>query len=118
MCLVTFSFSAAGKTFYSVTFLVRLRRSNSPIYGRNRVIAFCQPDTPPHHRSKTQHRPGHCLSLNKQEARKILKMSDMEDDFMCDDEEDYDLVFTTKINFACASVLTVCPLSANSEVTG
>lgn len=24
-------------------------------------------------------------------------MSDMEDDFMCDDEEDYDLVFITKI---------------------
>lgn len=23
-------------------------------------------------------------------------MSDMEDDFMCDDEEDYDLVFTTE----------------------
>lgn len=37
-------------------------------------------------------------------------MSDMEDDFMCDDEEDYDLVFTTESSFACASVLTVCPL--------
>lgn len=24
-------------------------------------------------------------------------MSDMEDDFMCDDEEDYDLVFTPEI---------------------
>lgn len=45
-------------------------------------------------------------------------MSDMEDDFMCDDEEDYDLVFTTEINFHCAFVLTVCPLSACSEVTG
>lgn len=26
------------------------------------------------------------------------KMSDMEDDFMCDDEEDYDLVRLTEIN--------------------
>lgn len=89
---------------------MRLRRSNSPIYGRNRVLAPCPPDTPPHHRFKTQHRPGHCLPLKKQEAKKTIKMSDMEDDFMCDDEEDYDLVFTTESSFACASVLTVCPL--------
>lgn len=27
-----------------------------------------------------------------------VKMSDMEDDFMCDDEEDYDLVRLFKIN--------------------
>ncbi len=26
-------------------------------------------------------------------------MSDMEDDFMCDDEEDYDLVFTSQITW-------------------
>lgn len=45
-------------------------------------------------------------------------MSDMEDDFMCDDEEDYDLVFPTETSFACVVILTVCPLSANTEVPG
>lgn len=38
-------------------------------------------------------------------------MSDMEDDFMCDDEEDYDLVRLPKINAtvnACDSVLRKC----------
>lgn len=34
-----------------------------------------------------------CLPADQQEPGKTVKMSDMEDDFMCDDEEDYDLVF-------------------------
>lgn len=37
-------------------------------------------------------------------------MSDMEDDFMCDDEEDYDLVFKTESNIACFSTFKCfCP---------
>lgn len=28
----------------------------------------------------------------------VVKMSDMEDDFMCDDEEDYDLVNSSEVN--------------------
>lgn len=45
-------------------------------------------------------------------------MSDMEDDFMCDDEEDYDLVFTTQITQLAQQFLNVCLLGANSEVSG
>lgn len=41
-------------------------------------------------------------------------MSDMEDDFMCDDEEDYDLVSVTEIFYFVHYTLTVCPLSAYS----
>lgn len=37
------------------------------------------------------------VSVSVIRARKSVKMSDMEDDFMCDDEEDYDLV-TCDIN--------------------
>lgn len=37
------------------------------------------------------------MSVSVIRARKSVKMSDMEDDFMCDDEEDYDLV-TCDIN--------------------
>lgn len=33
-------------------------------------------------------------------------MSDMEDDFMCDDEEDYDLVFINKIILLAWILLT------------
>lgn len=38
----------------------------------------------------------HCLPPAPQEPGKTVKMSDMEDDFMCDDEEDYDLVLKTE----------------------
>lgn len=43
-------------------------------------------------------------------------MSDMEDDFMCDDEEDYDLVFKTESNIACFLLLNVFALSARTKV--
>lgn len=36
-------------------------------------------------------------------------MSDMEDDFMCDDEEDYDLVRLSKIN----ATINACSLTLN-----
>lgn len=39
-------------------------------------------------------------------------MSDMEDDFMCDDEEDYDLVFTSEFTW----LAIILELSANREV--
>ena len=38
-------------------------------------------------------------------------MSDMEDDFMCDDEEDYDLVFTIEFDFVRLNVGTLYRLS-------
>lgn len=44
-------------------------------------------------------------------------MSDMEDDFMCDDEEDYDLVFTAEFDFARSTVLPFCPLSTACHFT-
>lgn len=40
-------------------------------------------------------------------------MSDMEDDFMCDDEEDYDLVFTPEITWFTFYISAVCSLAAN-----
>lgn len=41
-------------------------------------------------------------------------MSDMEDDFMCDDEEDYDLVLTTEFT----STRFYTPLSTRPKVPG
>lgn len=43
-------------------------------------------------------------------------MSDMEDDFMCDDEEDYDLVFTVGIGFFALEFQPFVHRSAQSEV--
>lgn len=42
-------------------------------------------------------------------------MSDMEDDFMCDDEEDYDLVFTARIQLLCGFCFYVVSLTSDSK---
>lgn len=46
-------------------------------------------------------------------------MSDMEDDFMCDDEEDYDLVktkVTLSASHACRVVLVLCECVSSLSV--
>lgn len=59
-------------------------------------------------------RPFRCLLPPT--ARPPAKMSDMEDDFMCDDEEDYDLVRRSGPAVRSGALAGALPLSAGAGV--
>lgn len=83
-----------------------LRRYNSATYGWDPDVATLHTDTPPHHPCINTAQAGATVRLRAR-ARTSSRMSDMEDDFMCDDEEDYDLVFALLNSSSRAPALTV-----------